>query len=160
MNTMTTSDRGMMMGSMAGMNSMPNMGMGMGMPSMGMSMPTMMVPRCMMKMEKIANGMKVMCMCDDKTSAAMLQNLCTMMANGMMGCCMMMNGQMICQCSMTMGMCKVEMTEMGCTFMCTSGDTMACKMMQCMCDCMMGMMMPGCTCYMTMNGMPMCCMVC
>ena len=156
MNTMT-SDRGMMMNSGTSNMSMP---MGMNMGTMPSTMPSMMVPRCTMKMEKMANGMKVTCMCDDKTSAAMLQNLCTMMAGGMMGGCMMMNGMTMCQCNMTMGMCKVEMTDMGCVMTCTSGDAMCCKMIQCMCDCMMGMMMPGCTCYMMMNGMPMCCMVC
>jgi hypothetical protein len=164
--TTMTSDRGMTMGmgtmNMGGM--MPsmmqgNMMSGMQMPSMGM-MPSMMVPRCTMKMEKMSNGMRCTCTCDDKTSAAMLQNLCMMMANGMMGCCIMMNGQMVCCCNMTMGMCKVEMTDMGCVMTCTSGDAMCAKMIGCMCDCMMNMMMPGCTCYMMMNGMPMCCMAC
>jgi hypothetical protein len=158
MNTMMKSDRGMMMN--AGMNMAPMMASPMGNTGMTSMMPSMMVPRCTMKMEKMANGMKVTCMCDDETSAAMLQNLCTMMAGGMMGCCMMMNGMTMCQCNMTLGMCKVEMMEMGCVMTCTSGDAMCCKMIQCMCDCMMGMMMPGCTCYMMMNGMPMCCMVC
>lgn len=147
------------------------MPMGMSMPGMmpmgqmaGMSpataMPGMMVPRCEMKMHKMADGMKCECVCEDKTAAAMLQNLCTMMANGMCGCCTMMNGMQVCQCNMPMANCKCEMTNMGCTITCTSGDKAAAKMIQACCDCMTAMMMPGCTCYMTMNNMPICCMVC
>jgi hypothetical protein len=43
---------------------------------------------------------------------------------------------------------------------CTSGDAMARRMITACCDCMSAMMMPGCTIYMMMNGMPMCCCVC
>ena len=61
------------------------MGMGMTGPAAatpaGMNM--MMVPRCKMTLEKCAGGMKITCACDDKVSAGMLQNLCTMMAGGM-----------------------------------------------------------------------------
>ena len=82
------------------------------------TMPTtpqwMMVPRCTMKMEKCKGGMKITCTCDDKMSATMMQNLCTMMAGGMCSCCMMMNGMMVCCCNLTMGMCKCEMTDDGC----------------------------------------------
>lgn len=145
------------------------MPMGMAMPGMmgamaGMSpaatMPGMMVPRCTIEMKKTADGMKCECTCEDKTAAAMLQNLCTMMANGMCGCCVMMNGMQVCQCQLAMGNCKCEMTDMGCMITCTSGDKMAAKMIQTCCDCMTEMMMPGCTCYMTLNNMPICCMIC
>ncbi len=37
-------------------------------------------------------------------------------------------------------------------------DKNAEKMIQACCDCMTGMMMPGCMMMMCMNGMPMCCM--
>src|ERR1039457_1030220 len=105
---------------------MERAGMGMtGMTGMGMTGPAgmmgstgtmpagmnmMMMPRCKMTFEKCAGGMKITCVCDDKVSAGMLQNLCTMMAGGMCSCCMMMNGMMVCCCNMTMGMCKCEMT--------------------------------------------------
>ena len=96
-----------------------------GMPT-GASMPTgtswMMVPRCTITMEKCTGGMKMTCTCDDEMSAAMMQNLCTMMAGGMCSCCMMMNGMMVCCCNLTMGMCKCEMTDDGVCITCTSGD--------------------------------------
>src|SRR4051794_2019249 len=108
---------------------------GMGMPGMGMpgmaagsiggtaAMPNapqmMMVPRCTIKMEKCKGGMKMMCSSEDKMTASMMQNLCTMMAGGMCSCCMMMNGMMVCGCNMTMGMCKCEMTADGVCITCT-----------------------------------------
>src|SRR3984957_326178 len=157
---MMTSDRMMGMGT-AGMGG-GMMGMPMAGPMMGGS-PSMsgMVPQCMMKMEKCAGGMKMICTCEDKTSAMMMQNLCNMMAGGMCSCCMMMNGMCCCCCNMgMMGMCKMEMTAMGCTMTCTSGDKNCEKMIQACCDCMNAMMMPGMTCCMMMNGMPMCCCMC
>lgn len=139
---------GMMGGMMPGM--MP------GMP--GMAMPNMMMmPRCSMKMEKMSNGLKMMMTCEDKTSAVMMQNLCQMMAGGGVSCMMMMNGMMMCSCNLAMGMCKVEMTEMGCTMTCTSGDPAAAKMLMACCDCMTSMMQAGCCCCMMMGGMPVCC---
>ena len=159
MSTMT-SDRmmGMMPMSMPGMmmNPMAGMQMPMGMGAMN----GMMIPRCTMKMEKCPGGMKMMCVCDDATAAAMMQNMCKMMSGGMMSCCCMMNGQMVCMCNMSMGTCKCEMMDMGVMMTCTSGDKMAEKMIQACCDCMMGMMMPGCMMMMCMNGMPMCCCMC
>ena len=89
---------------------------GMGMPGMGspgagaMSAPTMspgtmnmmMVPRCTLKMEKCTGGMKITCTSDEKMTAGMLQNLCTMMSGGMCSCCMMWNGMMACCCNLMM----------------------------------------------------------
>lgn len=155
MTTMMTSDR---MGMMNMPMAMP-MSAGMMMPSM-MNMNGMMIPRCTMKMEKMNNGMQCTMTCQDKTAAAMMQQLCMMNANSMMGMSCMMNGMMCCTCMMPMGTCKVEMMDMGCMMTCTSGDAMACKMIQACCDCMMGMMMPGCSIYMMMNGMPICCCAC
>lgn len=169
----TTNDRGMMMSGMGstGMMGMPNMGMGgmgaMGMAGMSNMMPAssqmggMMIPRCTMKMEKMSGGMKCTMMCDDKTAAEMMKSLCTMMQGGMVSMCCMMNGMTVCTCNMgMMGMCKIDMMDMGCTMTCTSGDAMCMKMIQSCCDCMMNMMMPGCTCCMMMNGMAVCCCIC
>jgi hypothetical protein len=167
MSTMTT-DRGMTGGAMSmgmtGMGMMPGMGMGgMGMmPNMigtGSMMPGMMMPRCTITMEKMKDGCRMTCTCADKSSAMMLQQMCMMMQGGMCGCCMMMNGQMVCCCNMMMATCKCEMTDMGCMMTCTSGDMNAVKMMHACCDCMTAMMMPGMMMCMTMNGMPMCCMM-
>ncbi len=164
MNSMMTMDRGMtgmgtsgnmMMNMMPGMmNMMPGMMNMLG----GMPMPGMM-PRCTMKMEKCVGGMKCMMTCDDKTAAEMLKNLCMMMQGGMCSMCCMCSGMMCCCHNMgMMGMCKMEMTDMGCTMMCTSGDKNCEMMIQACCDCMMKCMMaPGCCCMMMMNGMPMCC---
>jgi len=143
-----------------GMMGMPAMGMGpMAGQKPGMTAPAspMMVPKCTMTFEKCAGGMKIMCVCDDKVSAGMLQNLCAMMAGGMMSCCMMMNGMMVCGCNMMMGHCKVEMTKDGCCMMCTSGDKECAAMIQACCDCCESMMKAGCTCCMMMNNMPICC---
>src|SRR5579859_3108761 len=93
-------------------------GMAPGMPGVGspVGAPTanwLMVPRGTVKMEKCSGGMKIMCSCDDKTAASMVQNLCAMLAGGMCSCCVMMNGMTVCCCNLTMGMCKVETTEQG-----------------------------------------------
>src|SRR3982750_4744013 len=117
----------------------------------------MMAPRCTMTVEKMDRGMRMMCVCEDRTSAMMLQNLCNMMAGGMCSCCMMMNGMPMCCCNMMMGACRMEMTDTGVTMTCTSNDPAMAKMIQACCDCMESMMAPGCTCCMMMNGMPMCC---
>ena len=148
-------------GMAGGMMGMPMMGrMPMMMPESS-NMPGMMMPRCSIKMEKCAGGMKMTCTCDDKTAAMMMQNLCNMMAGGMVSCCMMMNGMCCCCCNMgMMGMCKMEMTEMGCMMTCTSGDKSCEKMIQACCDCINMMTMPGMTCCMMMNSMPVCCCVC
>lgn len=146
---------------------MMNMPMNMGMPMTSNMMPSMMnqmagmmmAPRCIMAMEKIAGGMKCTMMCDDKTAAEMMKNLFMMMQGGMCSMTCMCSGMTTCMCNLgTMGMCKMEMMDMGCTMTCTSGDEMCAKMIQACCDCLMTCMsMPGCSCCMMMNGMPMCC---
>ena len=134
---------------------------GMGMPGMmsPTSMPSnvLMVPRCTFKMEKMTGGMKITCVCDDKMAASMVQNLCKMLAGGMCSCCMMMNGMMVCTCNLTMGLCKCEMTEMGITITCTSGDKPSAEMIQACCDCMSSMLKAGCTCCLLMGNTPLCC---
>ena len=144
----------------------PTTGMsGMGASAMpGMAAPMapnmVMVPRCTFKMEKFANGMKITCVCDDPVACTMMQNLCSMMAGGMVSCCCMMNGMMVCCCNLTMGMCKCEMTKDGCCITCTSGDKGCCDMIQACCDCMSACMKAGCTCCMMMGGTPVCCGSC
>jgi len=136
---------------------------GMSSPSMGApsSMPAgsnwMMLPRCEMKFEKCADGMKIHCNCDDQVACSMLQNLCSMMSGGMCSCCCMMNGMPVCTCNMTMGMCKCEMTKKGVCISCTSGDKSCCKMIQACCDCMCSMSESGCTCCLMINNTPVCC---
>jgi hypothetical protein len=138
---------------------MPGMGPGMAPASgTGAMMPNMMmVPRCTMKFEKCTGGMKIVCTCDDPTACSMMQNLCNMLANGLVSCCAMMNGMTVCCCNMTMCLCKCEMTKSGCTVTCTSGDAKCAEMIQACCDCMTGMMKAGCTCCLMMNGTPVCC---
>ncbi len=127
-------------------------------PTATPAMPNfMMVPRCTMKMEKCAGGMKMTCTCDDPVACSMMQNLCTMMAGGMVSCCCMMNGMMVSCCNLTMGMCKCDMTKDGCCITCMSGDAKCCEMIQACCDCMTGMMKAGCTCCVMMNNTPVCC---
>ncbi|HJZ53864.1 MAG TPA: hypothetical protein VKE74_02840 [Gemmataceae bacterium] len=149
----------MMERQMNGMSGMPGMGSGPMMPGAAPALaPSMvMVPRCTFKMEKVAGGMKVTCICTDPAACAMMQNLCTMMAGGMCSFCCMMNGMMCCCCNMTMGMCKCEMTKDGCVMSCTSGDKMCEAMIQGCSDCMMACMKAGCMCCMMMGGTPVCC---
>jgi hypothetical protein len=87
--TMTMDKTMMGMSGMSGQMTMP-MATGTGMTNM------MMMPRCTMKMEKTKTGMKMMCMASDETAAAMMQNLCKMLAGGMVSCQMMMNGTPVC----------------------------------------------------------------
>jgi len=69
----------------------------------------------------------------------------------------MMNGMMVCCCKLVMGMCKCEMTKDGVCLTCTSGDKECCAMIQSCCDCLCVLMQSGCTCYVMMNNMPVCC---
>jgi len=117
----------------------------------------LMVPRCTMKFETCPGGMKITCACDDMMACSMMQNLCSMLQGGMCSCCCMLNGMMVCCCNLTMGTCKCEMTKDGCAVTCTSGDAECCKMIQCCCDCMAGMMAAGCTCCLMMSNTPVCC---
>src|SRR5437763_505774 len=143
---------------MTGMGTSAMPGMGMGSPigmSAGPSM--MMTPRCSMKFEKCAGGMKMTCNCDDKVGCSMMQNLCNMLAGGMCSCCMMLNGMVVCCCNLTMGLCKCEMTDKGVCITCTSGDAQCGAMIQSCCDCMAAMLKAGCTCCLMMNNTPICC---
>ncbi len=96
---------------------------GMSMPGMttpGMSPQTpvgmpamMMVPRCTIRMEKCAGGMKMVCTCDDEIACGAMQNLCKMLAGGMCSCCCTWNGMMMCQCNLCCANCQCEMTKDG-----------------------------------------------
>ena len=141
---------------------------GMGMPSIGTSpMPGMaatpiapnmlMVPRAKMMVDKCQGGLKITCASDDAVARAMMQNLCTMLAGGMVSCSCMMNGMIYCTCNLTMGMCKCDMTKEGCTVTCTSGDSASMAMIQGCCECMAACLKAGCTCCMMMGGTPVCC---
>jgi hypothetical protein len=120
-------------------------------------MNVVMVPRCTMTFKKCAGGMKITCSCDDKVSATMLQNLCSMMPGGLCSCCCMMNGMMVCCCNLTMAMCKCEPTDDGVCVTCTSGDSSCSAMIEACCACMTSMMKAGCTCCLMINNMPVCC---
>jgi hypothetical protein len=117
----------------------------------------LMVPRCTLRLEKGQGGLKITCVCDDRTACSMVQNLCTMLAGGMCSCCVLMNGMTVCTCNLTMGMCRCEATENGVTITCTSGDTQCSQMIQACCDCVSTMMDGGCTCCVLMNNTPVCC---
>ena len=127
------------------------------MPAGPAGMSGMMVPRCTIKFEKCTGGMKIMCSCEDKMAAGALQNLCMTMAGTMCSCCCMMNGMMCCCYNLVMGMCKCEMTKDGVCLTCTSGDKDCCTMIQACCDNLATMMKSGCTCYVMMYNMPVCC---
>src|SRR5919202_4227693 len=142
---------------------MPGMGVpgmgtpGVGVPSTAAAANWLMVPRCTMKFEKCAGGMKVTCACEDKMACSMVQNLCTMLSGGMCSCCVMLNGMTVCCYNFTMGMCRCEMTDSGVTVTCTSGDSKCSEMIQAACDCLTTMVNAGCTCCMMMNNTPVCC---
>ena len=145
------------------MNPMTAPGMTTGTPGMGtmpmspMAPNMVMVPRCAMKVEKCAGGMKLTCTCDDAAACTMMQNLCQMMAGGMCSVVCTMNGMTVCMCNLTTGACKVETTATGCTVTCTSGDKMCEAMIQGCCDCLMACLKAGCACCLMMGGTPVCC---
>jgi hypothetical protein len=149
----------MTMERMMGAMPMPGMtGYASPMGASGVSMPgAMMVPRCTMKMEKTADGCKIVCECDNDVATSTLQSLCKAMADQMCGCCLMMNGLPVCTCNFAMAMCKVEYTKKGVTVSCRSGDKDCCQMIQSCCDCMASMLKAGCCCYLCFGGAPVCC---
>ena len=162
MSSVMMMDRNAMMGGMQQMG-MPSGGVmpGMGMPMQSPTAANMcMVPRCTIKMEKCAGGMKIHCKCDDEMACAMVQNLCRMMAEGMCSCACMMNGMVMCQCNLAMCNCQVEMTKDGCCITCTTGDKACCEMVQACCDCMNACMKAGCMCCVSLGGMPCACGCC
>lgn len=157
MSTTMMSDRSMLM-----MGSMPGPAMPMsGMPAMSPNMPNMcMVPKCTIKMEKCAGGMKMTCSCEDEVACGTLQNMCKMLCDGLCSCCCMMNGMTMCQCNLAMCSCKCTTTEDGVCITCTSGDKACCDMVQACCDCLCACMKAGCVCCVCFSNTPVCCGTC
>ena len=120
----------------------------------------MMVPRCTMKVEKCAGGMKLHCHCEDELSCATLQNLCKMLCDGMCSCCCTMNGVCVCQCNLACGHCTCEYTKDGVCITCKSGDKACCDMIQACCDCIHACLHGGCCCYVSYHNTPVCCGSC
>ena len=118
------------------------------------------VPRCNLKFEKTKDGCKIFCHCDDEVAAGTLQNLCRMLSEGMCSCCCTCNGIPVCQCNLTMGICKCEMTDKGICVTCTSGDQKCAAMIASCCDCLATMCASGCTCCFLMGNTPVCCGTC
>lgn len=141
---------------------------GMAMPGMGaatMGTPTgaaptsgyVMVPRGTIKFEKCSGGMKIICSCDDQMACSMMQNLAAMLQGGMCSCCTTLNGMMVCSCNLTLGMCKIDMTDKGICITYTSGDSKCSEMIQACCDCLSCMVQDGCACCVMMNHTPIAC---
>jgi hypothetical protein len=126
----------------------------------GMPVNWLMVPRCTYKVEKVQGGMKITCVCEDKTAASMVQNLCQMLQGGMCSCCCTMNGMMVYCCNLTMGMCKCDATKDGVVCTCTSGDAKCAEMISACCDCLTTLLKSGCSCCVMMNNTPVCCGCC
>lgn len=119
-----------------------------------------MVPNCTMKLEKLADGMKITCLCDDEVSCATLQHLCKMLCSGLCSVMCMKNGACVCQCNMTMCNCRCEIIENGVCITCTTGDKTCCDLVQACCDCIAACLKAGCVCCVCFNGTPVCCCCC
>jgi hypothetical protein len=120
----------------------------------------LMVPRCTLRFEKCQGGVKIHCVCEDRTACGVVQNLCAALAGGMVSCCCQWNGMPVSTCNFLMGLCRCEATEDGVCITCTSGDAKCCEMIQSCCDCVSCMMEAGCTCCVMMNHNPVCCGCC
>jgi hypothetical protein len=117
----------------------------------------LMVPRCSFRFEKFQGGVKLYCICEDRTACGVVQNLCAALAGGLVSCCCQFNGVTVYSCNFLMGMCRCETTEDGVCITCTSGDAKCCEMIQACCDCLSCMVERGCTCCVFMNNTPVCC---
>jgi hypothetical protein len=118
------------------------------------------VPRCTLKFEKCAGGLKIHCKCDDAVSCATLQNLCNTLSSGTCSCCCTCNGIACCACNLCCGLCKCECTKDGVCISCTSGDKACCDMLQSCCDCLSCLCKSGCCCYVCFGGVAVCCGCC
>jgi hypothetical protein len=115
------------------------------------------VPRCTFKVERVTDGFKVNCVCDDTTSCSVMQNLCTALTGGLCCCCVTYNGMTVCSYNFTMGLCRWEMTDKGLCFYCTSGDPRCSTTLQTWCDCLTSMLNAGCHCCFYVSNTPLCC---
>jgi hypothetical protein len=118
------------------------------------------VPRCTIKAEKCAGGMKLKCVCDDDVSCATLQNLCKMLCDGLCSCCCTLNGIAICQCNLACGICSCEYTKDGVCITCKSGDKACCDIIQACCACIEQCLESGCHCQVSFHSTPVCCGSC
>jgi hypothetical protein len=126
-----------------------------GVPTTGTSF--LMVPRCTLRFEKCQGGVKIYCICEDRTACGVVQNLCAALAGGLISCCAQYNGVAVYSCNFLMGMCRCENTDDGVCITCTSGDAKCCEMIQACCDCLSCLCEAGCTCGVFMNHTPICC---
>lgn len=117
----------------------------------------LMVPRCTFRFEKVKDGIKVVCVCDDPMARSMMQNLCTALLGGMCSCVCTLNGVTVCTYNFTMGMTRCEVTDTGCCITCTTGDQKCCEMIQSCCDCLTTICNAGCTCCVLINNTPVAC---
>jgi hypothetical protein len=115
------------------------------------------LPRCEIRFEKCAGGVKIHCECDDEMACATLQNLCRMCCDQLCSCCCTMNGIPCCQVNLCCGTCKCDLTKNGCCITCTSGDKGCCKMLQAACDCLSCCCENGCCCYISFGSTCVCC---
>ena len=118
------------------------------------------VPRCTIKTEKIADGCKLNCICDDQAACSVMQSLCSALAGGACCCCVSYNGATVCTYNFTMGLCRWENTDKGVCFHCTSGDPKCCSTIQTWCECLSSLISAGCYCTFYINGTPVCCGCC
>ena len=120
----------------------------------------LMVPRCTLRFEKCQGGIKVYCICEDRTACGVVQNLCAALAGGLVSCTAQYNGVTVYSCNFLMGMCRCETTQDGVCITCISGDAECSKMVQACCDCLSCLVDGGCTCCLFMNNTPVCCGCC
>ena len=115
------------------------------------------VPRCTFKVEKVNEGFKVQCSCDDPTACSVVQNLCSALSGGLCCCQVTYNGMSVCTYNCTMGFCRWETTDKGVCFWCTTGDSKVCTTLQSWCECFTSMLNAGCQCCFYVNNTPVCC---
>jgi hypothetical protein len=119
------------------------------------------MPRCKLEFEKCNGGFKINCSCEDEVACAQLQNLCNMLCDGTCSCSACCNGIQICQCNLALGFCHCENTKDGVCITCTSADKKCAEMIQACCDCIAACScQPGCCCYISFKGTPVCCGTC
>jgi hypothetical protein len=115
------------------------------------------VPRCTFKVERVSDGLKVWCYCDDQTACSVMQNLCTALNGGLSSCWVTYNGMTVCSYNFCLGLCRWEVTDKGVCFTCTSGDQRCFATLQTWADCLTSMLTAGCHCFFYVNNTPVCC---
>jgi hypothetical protein len=116
----------------------------------------MMLPRCTFKIEKCADGCRIVCSGDGRLATGVIQNLCTMLAGSTCTCSAMTHGQVTYTCNLTMGPCRCELTETGVCITCTSDDSNCVRIIQASTDCLRALLEIGCTCCLLLNNTPIC----